>query len=125
MSQYTHEIVMVCTVTDRDAANLLAVAMDHDDYPGRTFAIPLSDNGTDTTHYGCCAYVIEEFAAMITGVLTDGTLPDAPWEAAGLSAELVLALMSRMFIRFDVAGPPRSLWESVLSEHGLVEWVDG
>jgi hypothetical protein len=119
---FTHECVMIATTADRAAANGLAVAMGHDDYPGDTFRTDLAAPGAPAaTHVGCCSYVSDTFVQMLQGVGT-GVLPAAPWAAVGLSEATVLALMGRMVVVMAPIAAPRALWESVLAAQGLLEW---
>lgn len=107
--------VLILPAALRSAGNELAVAMGHDQAPGRTYSVPLSGNGqSPATHYGTHAWVSEAFVATLQGA-AQGQIPQ------GLNEQLVASVLGGLISSVGSELPAREHFDSVLTANGLKE----
>jgi hypothetical protein len=116
----TTSAVLILPALHQNAGNQLAIAMGHDEPPGRTYCVPLSPTGSyPATHYGCHAWVTEGFVQTLAGA-AQGNVPD------GLDGQLVATvlgnLISSMIPADQVEARPH--FDSVLTANGLQQIHD-
>ena len=63
MTDYTYSLTLIAPVAYRDAANAVAEAMG---WGPDNYSIPLTDNGTDITHYALATCCDQQFVDWMT-----------------------------------------------------------
>lgn len=118
MTDWTLSIVLINPAELQDKANRLSCALGHDVMPGNTFSVPLSDNGTDVTHYGCRTSAKQEFIDIMTGAET-GQLPDVDWSEYNLTVHDIADILTQQILDVRDAGEMSGHFISVIDEYNL------
>lgn len=119
MTDWNLSIVIIVPAHLQDKANRLSCALGHDVLPGNTFSVPLSDNGTDITHYGCRTSAKQEFVDIMTGA-SEGQLPEIGWSDYGVTIDDIAEIVAVKIFDVRGAGDAAGHFEKVIADHGLV-----
>jgi hypothetical protein len=120
MANYPYALALILPATDRDDGNKLAVALGRDVWPGNTFSVPLSVDGTEpATHYGALSAATDQtFIDTLNGA-TQGTLPDVDWSEYELTETRVTKLIGALTTAVTDSSDPQQAWADALSAAGV------
>lgn len=86
--------VIILPETHRATGDALSIAMGHADEGVSTYCVPFSSNGQEpATHYGCHAWVRDEFMALITAAKS-GDYPVWPPEMLAAAQEIIPTMVA-------------------------------
>ncbi|HEX2554262.1 MAG TPA: hypothetical protein VHL98_11200 [Microvirga sp.] len=124
MSAFRHRLALILRADLQEAGNKIACALGYDVWPGKTYSVPLSEDGQEpATAFGCSTAAQQAFVDALLAA-HQGQWPDAPWEALGLTADDLDAVTGSLIMDAHLVQPGEDFdasahFDAVAAAHGL------